>query len=104
MMTNNHFWDCECKKDYIHYKHQHYCIKCDTWKEDQPDSMRVEVNQQFKETRQLDVFCHFIIWHTHYPKYESYWISDKQGHELESFNSYPEAIIWVKQATKNRIE
>jgi hypothetical protein len=38
--TDDRFWDCECDDDYIHLKAtQDYCPKCDTYADEQPDSM-----------------------------------------------------------------
>ena len=41
--TTEHYWDCECKEDYIHSKSQIDCVKCNCAKEDMPDSMIREV-------------------------------------------------------------
>lgn len=45
VITNNLFWDCECKENYIHLrdaKHG-YCHKCNATAEDQPDSRQDEI-------------------------------------------------------------
>ena len=49
METTEHYWDCECKDDYIHYKETHpYCRVCGTLHHDQPDSIISEVIQLLK--------------------------------------------------------
>ena len=38
------YWDCECITDYIHRKDiDVYCVKCDSFQGDQPDSHHFEV-------------------------------------------------------------
>lgn len=42
--TNPKFWDCECDENYIHAKAEKtHCPICHTYEEDQPDSMKAEV-------------------------------------------------------------
>jgi len=42
--TNPKFWDCGCETNYIHAKAETtHCLICDTYEEDQPDSMSNEV-------------------------------------------------------------
>ena len=42
--TNDDYWDCECKEDYINKKSEKsHCGWCDTNMEDQPDSIVSEV-------------------------------------------------------------
>ena len=46
--THDDYWDCECVDNYIHAKYESmYCARCDTAREDQPDSHYNEV-QQYK--------------------------------------------------------
>jgi hypothetical protein len=37
------FWDCECESNYIHRSVHPYCLKCDTFRVEQPDSRQEEV-------------------------------------------------------------
>ena len=41
--TNPLFWDCECKKNYIHLKSCNFCVHCGSRQKDQPDSRANEV-------------------------------------------------------------
>jgi len=41
--TTDLYWDCECKENYIHKKEEFYCILCDSYASDQPDSRVNEV-------------------------------------------------------------
>ena len=46
ILLNADYWDCECESDYIHKKVEtNYCVKCDTYEEDQPDSRQEEINE-----------------------------------------------------------
>ena len=43
-LTDDRYWDCECKEDFIHNKEQmKECLKCGAKEEDQPDSRVSEV-------------------------------------------------------------
>ena len=43
-ITSDHYWDCECDEDYIHYKgNTVHCNKCDRHENDMPDSRLIEV-------------------------------------------------------------
>ena len=43
-LTNPYFWDCECEENYIILKSESlYCKYCDSYEEDQPDSLQNEV-------------------------------------------------------------
>lgn len=42
VLTTN-YWDCECDDNYIHSTNEERCLKCDTLKEDGPDSHAFEV-------------------------------------------------------------
>ncbi|KKL96532.1 hypothetical protein LCGC14_1843480 [marine sediment metagenome] len=43
-LTTEHYWDCKCEHNYIHYKATHpHCRKCGTLHEDQPNSRLSEV-------------------------------------------------------------
>jgi len=41
--TTSLFWDCECEENYIHPKDDALCPRCNTYRDDQPDSMVSEV-------------------------------------------------------------
>ena len=41
--TNPRFWDCECKKRYIHVKAVKHCIRCDVHQDNMPDSKMSEI-------------------------------------------------------------
>lgn len=41
--TTEHFWDCECKDDYIHSKMIMWCFRCTAKRDEQPDSHLEEV-------------------------------------------------------------
>lgn len=44
VVTNDKFWDCECEENFIHSKEKgNYCTKCETYSEDQPDSIQTEI-------------------------------------------------------------
>jgi len=40
---DSNYWDCECKENYIHGKFQTLCTKCDTLKDESPDSIISEI-------------------------------------------------------------
>lgn len=42
-ITTEQYWDCECVDHYIHPKEDDKCWRCHAKREDQPDSMKVEV-------------------------------------------------------------
>ena len=43
-ITSDHYWDCECDEDFIHYKgNTVHCNKCDRHENDMPDSRLIEV-------------------------------------------------------------
>ena len=42
-ITTNLYWDCECVDNYIHPKEKDYCDKCNTSRDEQPDSLKNEV-------------------------------------------------------------
>lgn len=44
--TTEKYWDCECKKNFIHPKSQQVCFKCNAVAGDQPDSRINEVLAQ----------------------------------------------------------
>lgn len=42
--TNSRYWDCACKKNYIHLKKiGNYCPKCKYWENEMPDSRVNEI-------------------------------------------------------------
>lgn len=43
LIIDMRFWDCECKKWYIHSKHTPICFWCNTKHEDQPDARANEI-------------------------------------------------------------
>jgi len=43
ILTTVNYWDCECRKDFIHPKSQIKCHKCGVRAVDQPDSRVSEV-------------------------------------------------------------
>ena len=47
--TTPHFWDCECKQDYIHPKAQATCDKCGADSDNSPDSRVEEVQEEAKK-------------------------------------------------------
>ena len=50
-ITSDHYWDCECDEDYIHYKgNTVHCNKCDRHENDMPDSRLIEVQDMLTST------------------------------------------------------
>jgi hypothetical protein len=47
--TSDHYWDCNCEKEYIQSRELGYCVLCDTLQEEGPDSILEEVNQMLKD-------------------------------------------------------
>ena len=49
--TDTAYWDCECKKNYIHFKKKgNYCPKCKNWDNaDMPDSRVNEIKEMYDE-------------------------------------------------------
>lgn len=43
IITTSEYWDCECKKDYIHHHSRLHCSMCLKYSHEQPDSRLVEV-------------------------------------------------------------
>lgn len=50
-MTNQSYWDCECKENYIHPKTQAMCPYCGAWADDQPDSINEEIRKTLKSLK-----------------------------------------------------
>lgn len=48
MMINQEYWDCECKKNYIHPKIHAMCPYCGAWADEQPDSIAEKVEKMLK--------------------------------------------------------
>lgn len=48
MTINQEYWDCGCKKNYIHPKTQTMCPHCGNWADDQPDSIAEEIEKMLK--------------------------------------------------------
>lgn len=46
--TTLNYWDCECEQNYIHNKEQSFCVICNAFLEEQPDSRLNEVNEWLK--------------------------------------------------------
>jgi len=44
-ITTEQYWDCECEEDYIRMNQVTWCPKCNSYKDDCPDSMIVEVER-----------------------------------------------------------
>ncbi len=47
IITNPDFWDCECKKNYIHRKNIRHCFKCGANRDEQPDSRQDEIDKYY---------------------------------------------------------
>ncbi len=43
--TDPNFWDCECDCDYIHPKSEDSCPRCDSYREEMPDSRISELKE-----------------------------------------------------------
>ena len=101
MKLNDNFWDCECKADYIQYKHTLKCRKCGCRKEDQPDSRAEEVDAYFNDTVQMFTIWDLVAWHTHYSAdecypeqgHDSFWFSDTEGGEIDSYFAISDMIM-----------
>lgn len=53
--TTEKYWDCECDKSYIKPASMNYCGKCDTYREDQPDSRIREVLATYPKLKRKDL-------------------------------------------------
>lgn len=55
VLSQDH-WDCECKDNFIHPKHQHYCSRCGWYGNDPatPDSRLIEVLEMFSGVKRED--------------------------------------------------
>lgn len=49
ILTTNEYWDCECKRDYIHPKSKWFCDVCHVRRADSPDSRVSEVELLHKQ-------------------------------------------------------
>ena len=50
-ITSDHYWDCECDENRIHYKGDIlHCDKCDRHENDMPDSRLIEVQDMLTST------------------------------------------------------
>ncbi len=50
-ITSDHYWDCECDENHIHYKGDIlHCDKCDRHENDMPDSRLIEVQDMLTST------------------------------------------------------
>jgi hypothetical protein len=41
--TTEQYWDCECRENFIHPAAVNHCPRCDTYRDEQPDSRVNEV-------------------------------------------------------------
>lgn len=41
--TTEQYWDCECAENFIHAAAVNHCPRCDTYRDEQPDSRGNEV-------------------------------------------------------------
>lgn len=48
MIVNQLYWNCKCKKNYIHPKTHAMCPYCGVWADDQLDSNAEEVEKMLK--------------------------------------------------------
>jgi hypothetical protein len=67
VMTNDDYWDCECREEHIHAKSKgNYCPRCDKFEREQPDSRENELHlhrpesdcavfKDYKERQQFSV-------------------------------------------------
>ena len=46
LQLTDEYWDCECQKDYIHFRSRKFCPVCKKMREDQPNSRVSEVLEQ----------------------------------------------------------
>jgi hypothetical protein len=58
--TTPKYWDCECKKDYIHPKTQLTCAKCGAGADEQPDS-RVDEVRAWKKSIKYRVMHQDVV-------------------------------------------
>jgi len=49
IITNNNFWDCDCKENYIHLATIKKCHKCGREEEESPSSRQNEIEDYFKD-------------------------------------------------------
>jgi hypothetical protein len=58
IITNPDFWDCECKKNYIHRKNIRHCFKCGADRDSQPDSIQDEIDKYYNGDNDIDIKEH----------------------------------------------
>jgi hypothetical protein len=56
LVTIEDYWDCECRKEYIHPKYQTTCTRCGEHQNDMPDSRLEEVIRLLENKMEEDMY------------------------------------------------
>jgi arginine deiminase len=63
IVTNPNFWDCECRRFYIHPKTEQECKVCGASRNDMPDSRQNEIEKAFPDisSQKINTINVFIV-------------------------------------------